>query len=154
MTPFVIRAGRQGDAKLIVDSWTQSHSKRAARPQERREGYETAQREAIAALLEDSRTAVAVDPSNSDAIYGYAVAEPGPEALLHWVWVRNAFRRDGIGRALVRHLLGEKPEAVTCTEAVTTWQREKLHALGWRVAYRVPYLRAITKLVAMRDAAE
>lgn len=151
MIPFVIRAGRSADAKLIVDSWTQSHCKRAARPQERREGYEVAQREAIASLLEDSRVAVAVDPANSDAVYGYAVAEPGAEALLHWVWVRNAFRKAGIASALVKHLVGDAGE-VTCTEAVTSWQREKIHAAGWRVAYRVPYMRAIRKLVAMREA--
>lgn len=148
MIPFVIRPGRASDAHLIVDSWTQSHGRRAARPAERREHYESGQREAIAALLEDSRTVVAVDPANGDAVYGYAVGEPGEEPLLHWVWVRSAFRRSGIGRALVRSLLGDSPGEVTCTEAVTTWQREKMRALGWRAAYRVPYLRALAKMAA------
>jgi ribosomal protein S18 acetylase RimI-like enzyme len=146
--PFVIRPGRPGDASLIMDSWTQSHYKRAARAEERRNGYQVAQREAIAALLEDSRIAVAVDPLNADAVYGYIIGEPGEDSLLHWIWVRSAFRRSGIARALVAHLLPDAGQRVTCTEAVTTWQRDLCREQRWRIAYRVPYFRAIGKLVA------
>ena len=54
-------------------------------------------------LLPNIRIMIACDPSDSDTIWGYAAWEPG---LLHWVYVKSAFRRQGIGTVLLKSLEG------------------------------------------------
>jgi GNAT superfamily N-acetyltransferase len=53
---------------------------------------------------------VACDPQDEDTIYGFACGEKQlARALLHYVWVKPPFRRQGIASLLVGQLLGTSP---------------------------------------------
>lgn len=44
---------------------------------------------------------IACDPENEDVIHGYLVIERGEKPVIHWVFVKEAFRRLGIASALI-----------------------------------------------------
>jgi len=66
--------------------------------------YEFGQRQRINNIIEHRETEVviATDPSTPEVIYGYAIkANP---SLLHWIYVKPAFRGQGIARKLLEGL--------------------------------------------------
>lgn len=66
-------------------------------------------------ILSRPRTKVLVAVNNEDShvIYGYLVYEPG---ILHYVFVKEAFRRFGIARHLYGHAFKERPHITHLTE--------------------------------------
>lgn len=75
----------------------------------------------IEALLPRARVVGAVLPEDPDTILGFAVAGPDP-AVLHWLSVKEAFRRHGIARAMLAHLsLLEKGATVKISSRTPTF---------------------------------
>lgn len=54
---------------------------------------------------ETCRVVIACDVEDPDVIFGFAVCEPA-RGIVHWAYVKHDFRSQGIGRALVEHLMG------------------------------------------------
>jgi hypothetical protein len=59
-------------------------------------------------ILDKDRTIimVAAKPDEPDVIWGYMIAEP---RVLHYVFVKQGFRRFGIAKALYQNHFGERP---------------------------------------------
>jgi ribosomal protein S18 acetylase RimI-like enzyme len=57
---------------------------------------------------------VACSPDDEHQIYGWLCGEmQRPRALLHYVWVKSTFRRQGIASLLVRQLVGDAAVVVS-----------------------------------------
>jgi hypothetical protein len=69
----------------------------------------------LVALTNTSHTVIACDPDATDVIWGFAICEP-ESRVLHYVYVKYAFRGWGIARALVASVwpdVGEVPIVAT-----------------------------------------
>lgn len=63
-------------------------------------------------LLARGRTLVACPEGDPDTILGYVIAEEAKEPVLHWCFVKLAWRRLGIATALIESALPEPEKAV------------------------------------------
>jgi hypothetical protein len=119
-----------GDEPLVYSSWIRQVADlpplAGTDPREHRD--------VIGALLARSLVLVACNPACPDQVYGYVCAEP-PDAL-HFVYVRNTWRRFGIGSLLVGQILpGFKQDTTYVTHAT----RALRHLRGpWRLVFN-PY---------------
>lgn len=96
-------------------------------------------------LLARSRVLIACDPSDENEIVGYIVWEPG---VLHWVYVKKAFRKFGIGRSLLSATdLPDDLAGVHITHPTKLWFTTKQHGEGleakFPAAIHNPYLGVI-----------
>lgn len=92
--PFKIRPLREGDWHFVLSSWLRSFA--AGKTQTPKFWAQNQ------AFIEDRRQRgatflVACDPDDEDFIFGWSCAE-GP--VLHYVYVKEAFRHAGVARAL------------------------------------------------------
>ncbi len=78
--------------------------------------YWPCQHELVGQLLAAGTTIVACDPADPAHVYGYVVHQPGPRAIVHWVYVKGAYRRMGVGAALMAAAVGER-RPILCTQA-------------------------------------
>lgn len=71
--------------------------------------------------------------SKRHQIIGWAAGETaGARSWFHYLYVKDAFRRGGIGKALVRKVLGENPsDRVTATHLPNEKLRKRLESVGW-----------------------
>jgi GNAT superfamily N-acetyltransferase len=97
----------QSDLPLIFDSWTKSYRKAPDVADVPGNVYREGQRQVAQRLLDRCGALVAYNPSLEGHVFGWAVGEAVGEsgALLHYVYVKQPFRRLGIGRQLVSALL-------------------------------------------------
>jgi GNAT superfamily N-acetyltransferase len=58
---------------------------------------------------EASRVTIAVSATDPDQIFGYIVSEPG---VVHYLFVKETFRRMGIGKALLTSALDDDCEFI------------------------------------------
>lgn len=130
LPPLILRPYAPGDEALVYSSWiNQVRNCAPLAGQDPRE-----HRRVVAALLDRCPPVVACHPDCPDQVYGYVCAEP-PNAL-HFVYVRNTWRRFGIGSMLVGHVLPGFKEQTTY---VTHNTRAVPHLrLPWRLAFN-PY---------------
>jgi GNAT superfamily N-acetyltransferase len=105
----VLRPVRESDLNFIRSSWLKSY--RPLYTMVPNPVYYAVYHGVVEGLLArpTSRTVVACASDHDDHILGYACAEP-TEQRFHWAYVKEPFRRIGIGRALVRDaLVGAAP---------------------------------------------
>jgi GNAT superfamily N-acetyltransferase len=117
--PFSVRSYVPGDRNLILHSWIQN----AQRFSRLRAGYARAAEERIKELLGGAgRCLVACSQREPGRVFGWAVAQgPVGGGVLHFVYVKRALRRQGIGGALLRALgLDKRPVCVSHW----TWSEE------------------------------
>lgn len=108
---FDTRKTRSSDEAFILSSWLNSY--RVKEPSVRTSIYFPAQTELIFRLLKRSVCYVAVDPSDDDMIFAYAVGEPAINTL-HYVYAKHAFRRHGLAKHLCMLLVDvSKPVVAT-----------------------------------------
>ena len=117
---------RPNESGLIIEPWLHSwRTSPALRRSSHFEVWKAAWAERIDSILAQSDTMVimAVDPDNTDRIYGWICYDP-PEAhelpkdegpVVHFVYVKKPFRRFGIGTALLAkandgRMLGPYPQ--------------------------------------------
>lgn len=107
---FAVRPARRTDAHFIASSWLKSYRDSPATAAVPSQTFYYWHHRVIEVVLARAAVLVACDPDDPDTIVGWACAEAMPGALvLHYVYVKHAFRRFGIARALVRALQAAEP---------------------------------------------
>jgi hypothetical protein len=115
---FCLRPGRRDDRDYVVSSWQHGAEWRYGRTITKmgpsgvnlfaRDSRmrKLVQRRCIQRLLErdDTILTCAVDPSDSESIFGWSATSKEHGPVVHYVYVRDGLRRQGIGRALVAHV--------------------------------------------------
>ena len=88
------------DAPWIYSSWLRTYE-RSVRARDAGAAYWDGHHAAVAAVLQnpDARGIVAVVPESPGTILGWIVYEPN---VLHYLHVKDGFRRAGLGRALLQ----------------------------------------------------
>jgi GNAT superfamily N-acetyltransferase len=89
--PYVIREARASDLAFVRNGWIESLMMRVR-------SRLTAE---VKQLLREGKVRVACDPDDPDTLLGFAVIDGKDPACLHYAYVRNELRREGIGTALV-----------------------------------------------------
>lgn len=121
-----LRAARPGDAPLILDSWLRSlHAAPHDLPDDL---FNPVYRTLILRVLAASEIRVATPPDDLDLILGYSVSWSGSETqpkVLHWVYVKETYRRAGLAAALTTHL-GPRPAHTFRTKATRTFYSRRL----------------------------
>jgi GNAT superfamily N-acetyltransferase len=96
--PIVIRAMVPGDLPLVLDSWVRTS--RSADPWAPTQTHDVAMGRHLERLTACASVWAAANREDADRVLGWICAEPS-RGLLHWVWVREPWRRAGIASALV-----------------------------------------------------
>lgn len=105
-SPFILTDGTPDDCAFIATSWTQSYWASPINKYVRRGVYVQGMRNRIASILDRSQVLIArPDDDWREGILGYVVYQPGPQGVIHWWLVKKAWRRQGIGRALLEGAL-------------------------------------------------
>ena len=110
----IIRPGKVLDLPYITESWIRSNSRTDSARDAIKVYYEEA-RLYISKILDCYSDIVKIKiaclPDDEDAILGWAVYEvdPDPEysGIIHYVYVRNEARRNGIAKELLSEVLGQ-----------------------------------------------
>lgn len=95
---FKIRYGVPADIPFIASSWSKSYQSSAAVRNVRTSLYFDRQKQTILHLLQRSQCLVICLREDEDAILGYVVFE---KDVLHFVYVKEAWRKHGIATRLV-----------------------------------------------------
>lgn len=99
---WLIREFQPGDKNKILSDWAFTNRHDSDWRWAPKEAYVGHQR-AVQAILPITDILVATDPKMPSLIYGWCCAEPDIK-LLHMVYVRHDFRRNGIGSLLMRRM--------------------------------------------------
>ena len=96
-----------GDFNFILNSWMQSY--RECRPLMSNPRYYISQQRLISGLSRTTMILVACDKANPGFIIGYACGRKlcgpdGPQLLLHYVYVKDNYRRSGLMRKMLEQL--------------------------------------------------
>ena len=107
MTPaLTLRRATPDERPLVAASWFESYRRGGSSPNVQFEVYKAGQGGLITRLIDRSEVWVATLPAVPDEVCGW-VARVGP--VVHYVYVKQAYRRLGIARALVNGT-GPRPE--------------------------------------------
>lgn len=95
---------------FVFDSWARSFRRSPWAGCVPNHLYPAVSREGSKCIVDrpTARVVVAVAPGDTRRVMGYYVAEP-EKGVLHWLYVKEAFRRMGIGRALLEHATAQFP---------------------------------------------
>lgn len=104
--PILIRPGDSGDTNYVRSSWLRSHADSALARCLGRSAYMTGHHDVIDALLERATLRVACSVTHRATIVGWACVEPAD--VVHYVFVREEFRRYGVARRLLADVTGER----------------------------------------------
>lgn len=80
---------------------------------------------------------VACSPDEPSQIFGFAIYQPSSQgvAILHWLYVKEMYRKFGIGKAMFREVLEQAnhnlqlPVAVTHATQHIDWAAEKYNLI-------------------------
>jgi GNAT superfamily N-acetyltransferase len=97
--PHRIRPAHDGDLPLVVDAWVQDYRHAPTARGIRDRDYYGDQRAEVLRILRASSTRVACAEDDPEHLFGFVTFGPGP--LLHWVYVKDAYRRAGLGDTLL-----------------------------------------------------
>jgi GNAT superfamily N-acetyltransferase len=117
--PVIIRIAEIGDEGFIFHSWLKSYRGSAAAQNITNPRYFAGQHALITRLLGRSKILVAANPEDPSQICGWIVYEPkAPIPVLHYVYVKHPFRRNGIARELIAQMECDTFFFTHSTEAV------------------------------------
>lgn len=148
--PYLMRDAGPADAPFIVNGWVREmrHSPWARHVPNG--VYEPCQHELVHQVLAGSSAIVACNRDNPEHLYGcivhsgrnkeYARTWSNRSRIVHWVYVKGAYRGLGLGRALLFASFdgGQKPDEIVCTQASQLLANKDLVA-RYNVIYS-PYL--------------
>lgn len=101
--PVRVRPADQSDVSFIFNSWLRSFKKSNQVKEVNAHIYYENQHKVIETLLKRCTVMVGVNPEDATQIYGYSVCEVIDGVnVIHYVYVKELFRRLGIGRELVK----------------------------------------------------
>lgn len=116
--PYSFRAYRPSDIPLIQNSWGSSYYSNAiGHPLLRPEEFHSHHRPIRERILNNPNTAVIIccSTNDEDHILGYVVVEK-PKCygmILHYIYVKEAFKSEKIARELIKRSIVEKPVLYT-----------------------------------------
>lgn len=116
---YVLRQAEADDVPFICNSWVRSYYNDFAwlhRDQVEQDAYFDGQRALVGHILERCGALIACNPEKPTQIFGYLVAEkPDAQqvAIVHWLYVKQHFRRMGIAKQLLQTL--GAPKAIYCS---------------------------------------
>lgn len=108
-----IRRAMAADGRFLADSWLRSYQGSYHVKRVPPDLYFDRHRRVMARLIARSETLVAVDASDPLTIWGWICGEPGEHAVVHYVYVKDGFRKVpgfSLGSQLVRAFLDLCPE--------------------------------------------
>jgi GNAT superfamily N-acetyltransferase len=128
---YLLREADDGDVGFVVDGWVHEMRHSPWSRYEDNRDYTAGQHELIHRLLPSSRCLIACDRDNPEHDFGCVVFLASGGALaLHWLYVKGAYRRLGLGRALLlaaKEDAGAAPDAeVACTQATKLFEDQAL----------------------------
>jgi GNAT superfamily N-acetyltransferase len=163
--PHRIRDAVSTDHALVLDSWRKSLRETRKRS-EIDAGFSRAHRAIAETLIAECTMVVGVPLDEEgadlgpDAISGWAIGEPLEEHLLvHYVYVKNVYRRGGLARAMLAELVGRvqrngrsrdgKPHLpqIVLTACTEKWIGNRMRRERWGFLPNVPYYRAICRMM-------
>lgn len=104
MTDYTLRAARPEDLNFILSTWLRNYrfSSPFAKNITNTVYYKWHEKLVKAILTRPSTwVTVACDPTDTNVVYGYIVAETQDVNVLHYIYVKKPFRGFGIGKALM-----------------------------------------------------
>lgn len=115
----VVRTPTADDISFIFSSWLRSYRNSEEVQRMANEPYYRLYKNFVDAALRSSRIAVACDPEDLNHLYGYVVFADRDSMILHWIYVKHAFRRNGIARLLydLASRDSDRRQATVCTFA-------------------------------------
>ena len=128
-----LRPQRPEDRDFLLSSWLRSCAK--SMPSEFRDAYYTSQHRVVSALIDTRAIVVACASDDENQIIGWACGETtGGRSVLHWCYVKSAFRGHGVARALVSDVLGQRLVRPVMSHQVQ-WSTigRKLMSAGWDI---------------------
>lgn len=132
--PMKFRSRTEGDHNFIFASWMRSFRSNSQWAKQISSGiYNTKHPKLINELLANSGSIVACSSDMPDQIFGFAIYQPSVEniAVIHWLYVKEIYRKMGVGNALFRETLMaanhdlKMPVAVTHDSRNLKWASEK-----------------------------
>lgn len=136
------RAALPDDEAIVFNAWLLAHRKHGDWPPRlSSQRYFAEHKATIAKLIARSRMLVACNEARPSQVLGFVCWEGGNgEQTLHWLFVKQPFRRNGIGRALLDQARLNQPhgqgltlDEVRCSH--WTMRAEQLRAAGHRWRY-------------------
>lgn len=113
--PIRYRSATKDDLRFILSSWVRSYTHRRKPPEGMSmKGYRAGVRLTIADILRrpTTRAVIACNPLNDALIWGFSIFDDpdGPgEPVLHYCYVKEVFRGNGIGTELTRLARSGRP---------------------------------------------
>lgn len=101
---FKLRMSNVGDINFVYSTWLRSYKHDSPLTKyTKRELFFDQHQKILDRLLskEGMRVSIACDPDDEMIIYGYLVYEPN---VIHYIYVKDAFRRRGIATTLLNQL--------------------------------------------------
>lgn len=142
--PCAIRHATKEDVSFIYNSWLRSF--KDSSPWAKlipNQVFFDNHKKVVSKLLRDSFVFVACNPDMADQIFGYIVCQPtvGKVAVVHYVYIKQPYRRLGIGAALFDRMLHacehDRTFPVVATHA--TYALEVLNTKRIQIVYN-PYV--------------
>lgn len=111
-----LRPFDETDRHFVTRGWVSEMRRSTFSRHVPQEIYWPCQHELVRQILEAATTIIACDPEDETHLYGCIVHQPGEQAVVHWLYVKGAMRRCGLGRALLDAAIGER-RPIFCTQA-------------------------------------
>jgi hypothetical protein len=117
-----LHEGRDGDLRLIFNSWIKSYQQSPWRPPIAEREYCAFQHHVITSVLRRSKVLVACSEDSDTTVGGYIVTEAaGPPLVVHFIFVKHDIRKEGLARFMADGVVGPKrPERVIYTHQTRT----------------------------------
>jgi hypothetical protein len=145
---WVLRQAIPDDRAFIMNSWLKTFEKSAYRLDIPMTEFFAFHHDVLEDLLERSSIIVAIRPPNPlrpdniDEIYGYLCVETDLRPrIIHFLYVKNKYRKMGVGRSLVEDWLSDVKEPVFYSHRTEDGDAFAPHV--FRVAEWNPYLMFI-----------
>jgi ribosomal protein S18 acetylase RimI-like enzyme len=128
--PILMRPARPEDQAFIYNSWLKAYRNSKLTREWPNEIYYKAQAKAITQIFFAAKTIIACSAEDKSQIYGYIVFQKVSETqIVHFLYVKQVFRRLGIGKSLVEKAFGEQTDE---QEIHTTHWLPRCRKLGWK----------------------
>lgn len=111
-----VRFAVETDLNFVRSAWLRSH--RAHCEWAPKGEYFALHHDVVEGLLVRGTTLLAVNAADEDQILGFVCGESRHETpILHYVYVKRAFRGNGVAMVLVSALLGGTPQEIIATHS-------------------------------------
>lgn len=118
MSDFAIRPPSEKDYPFILQSWVRTYARSFDEGPLWPRAIADAVHATVQRLLARSgvELAIAANPANPWLIIGYVVFERAPDGpIVHWCYVKDAYRKLGVGSDLIQYARGDLPGRLRIT---------------------------------------